>query len=220
MAVPLFTLDQAKRACQERQAPRFFRVVTLEGLYEVRINTIGIFSTMIERFEYDGTPEYGEGVGMLLPKIDTSLLMQVIGSFKEVFRLYGTVEAAAEIYWSIKDQHYYVYYPKQVVTDIEIDTEVDNKREHDDVLVLELHSHHAMRADFSNKDDLNERATKFYAVVGRIEKFFPDIKLRYANAMQHREVPLETLFKNYFPVEWLDNIKVGGEDSIDSIASL
>jgi PRTRC genetic system protein A len=188
-------------------------MITREGVYEIRINTIGIFSTMAERFiSYSGAPEYGEGVSLFLPRIDTALLVQIIGSFKKVYQLYGPIEAAAEVFWSLKKSHYYVHYPKQVVSGISIQTETDVAREYEDLLVLEIHSHHLMNARFSTKDDLNERALRFYAVVGEIDEFFPDIKLRYANARQHREVPLDTLFCNYFPEEWLKNIVVKKEE--------
>jgi hypothetical protein len=61
-----------------------------------------------------------------------------------------------------------------------------------------------MDAFFSNTDDKYERATRFYAVVGRVNKFFPDVRVRYANARTHREVLPEVLFEFKYPREWVN----------------
>lgn len=203
---------ELKRAAREGRLARFFQLKTREGVYEVRVNRIGVFSTLIERFPFDGEPEYREGVELFLSKIDVALLMQVIGFFREVCKRYGPLEAAAQIFWSTEGKKYYVYCPSQVVKRTGITLAWDNERCEKDVLVLEIHSHHIMRAFFSAEDDEFEKATRFYAVVGKIDRFFPEILLRYANARTYREVPPETLFEMSFPAKWLKNVEVPGND--------
>ncbi|MGB9846237.1 MAG: Mov34/MPN/PAD-1 family protein [Desulfotomaculales bacterium] len=174
----------------------------------MRINDIGVFSTLVENCGYEGPPEWSEGVALLLPKIDASLLLQAVGFFREAYRRYGPVEALVHIYWSPTEKSYYVYCPNQRVTGISIRAEWDNERDKEDVLVCEIHSHHVMDAFFSSTDDEYEKATRFYAVVGNIENFFPDVRLRYANARRHFEVPLDTLFEMRFPKEWLKKLEL------------
>lgn len=207
-----YSISDLKQSIQKEHLARFFRLKTQEGIYEIRINRIGIFSTLIESFPFGDKLEYQEGVKLFLPKIETTVLFQVIGFFQEVYRLYGCLEAAAQIFWSTKEEKYYVYCPFQKVSAIDIVFPWDNKRCAKDVLVLDIHSHHTMRASFSTEDDEFEKATRFYAVVGRIDKFFPDICLRYFNAGTHQEIPLETLFNMSFPLEWLTNIEVSEND--------
>ncbi|GAB4430151.1 MAG: hypothetical protein Kow0031_10930 [Anaerolineae bacterium] len=48
----------------------------------------------------------------------------------------------------------------------------------DDLLVLELHSHHTMAAFFSDQDDRDEQGGRFYAVMGRLGQPQPHLALR------------------------------------------
>ena len=194
-------------ASREGRLPRFFRLKTKEGVYEVRVNDIGIFSTLIEKYAFDGELEYNEGVHLFLPRIDTALLVRVIGSFQAIYRSCGNLEAVAHVYWDPAEKTYYVHCPRQIISRYSIDLEWDNGRCERHVLVLEIHSHHIMPATFSPTDDEYEKAARFYAVVGKVDRFFPEVRLRYANARTHREVPPETLFETRFPVEWLRNLR-------------
>lgn len=202
---------ELKRAAREGRLARFFHLKTREGVYEVRVNRIGVFSTLIEKFPFNGEPEYREGVELFLPKIDASLLMQAVGFFREVFRRWKS-EAAAQIFWSSEGKKYYLYIPSQSVTQTGVTLAWDNERCQRDVLVCEIHSHHTMHAFFSAEDNEYEKAARFYTVVGKVDRFFPEIRLRYANGRAYREVPPETLFEMSFPAEWLKNVEVFGSD--------
>jgi PRTRC genetic system protein A len=191
--------------------PSFFRVHAREGIYEVRRNEIGLFSTLIESRDWeDAEPEWWEGVKLFLPKIDVSLLMEIISFFRAVYRDLDGAETMVYIFWSTSEKRYYVYCPVQAVSGVSIDVVYDQelrKKLEEDVLVMEIHSHHNMNAFFSAVDDEYEKATRFYGVVGRIDKFFPDIKVRYANARTHREIPPEAVFQMpHFPASWLENV--------------
>lgn len=209
------SVQEMRQARREGRLASFFRLRTREGLYEVRINDIGVFSTLIESCGFEGPPEWSEGVALLLPKIDASLLLQAVGFFREVYHRYGPVEALVHIYWSPAEKSYYVHCPGQKVTGVSIRAEWDNERDKKDVLVCEVHSHHIMDAFFSSTDDENEKATRFYAVVGNIESFFPDVRLRYANARRHFEVPLDTLFEMRFPGSWLKNLELPEQPKLE-----
>ncbi len=44
--------------------------------------------------------------------------------------------------------------------------------------VMDIHSHNTMPAKFSSIDDDDEKPTRLYAVMGRLDKVLPDITVR------------------------------------------
>ena len=42
----------------------------------------------------------------------------------------------------------------------------------------DIHSHNSMKAVFSAIDDMDERGTRLYLVIGRLDQFFPEISAR------------------------------------------
>ncbi len=44
--------------------------------------------------------------------------------------------------------------------------------------VMDIHSHNVMPAEFSTVDDEDERPTRLYAVMGRLDRVLPDITVR------------------------------------------
>jgi Prokaryotic homologs of the JAB domain len=54
--------------------------------------------------------------------------------------------------------------------------------------VVEVHSHHAMRAYFSSTDDQDETARRVYGVIGRLESERPEIALRVATGCKPHAV--------------------------------
>jgi PRTRC genetic system protein A len=67
-------------------------------------------------------------------------------------------------------------------------------------VVLELHSHHEMRAFFSGIDNRDEQAARFYAVIGRIYSR-PEIRLRLGVYGDFVELPAGCLFEGLGPFE-------------------
>ena len=43
---------------------------------------------------------------------------------------------------------------------------------------MDIHSHNLMDAYFSSTDNSDEKATRIYAVIGRLDKLFRDISMR------------------------------------------
>ena len=69
----------------------------------------------------------------------------------------------------------------------------------------DLHSHNRMPAVFSKTDDHDERATRVYMVVGRLDRYFPEITVRISNG------GLEMPPVGHFPPEWLTQICTDAE---------
>jgi len=67
-------------------------------------------------------------------------------------------------------------------------------------IVLELHSHHVMPAFFSPTDDSDEQGSRFYAVIGHLDRAQPQLMLRlgiYGHWL--RNIPALTLFDDPGP---------------------
>src|SRR6266566_5002644 len=54
--------------------------------------------------------------------------------------------------------------------------------------IVEVHSHHAMRAYFSTTDDRDETARRVYGVIGRLDREQPEIALRVATGCKPHAV--------------------------------
>jgi hypothetical protein len=62
---------------------------------------------------------------------------------------------------------------------------------------MDVHSHNTMRAFFSQTDDEDEKATRVYAVIGRVLNFFPDIKVRISNGGTYWGIEPGVVFQEY-----------------------
>ena len=73
----------------------------------------------------------------------------------------------------------------------------------------DIHSHNSMEAKVSPVDDQDERATRIYMVVGRLDRFFPDISVRMSCGGTFQELDPATVIEglgSVFPREWRDNV--------------
>ena len=84
--------------------------------------------------------------------------------------------------------------------------------------------HNSMRAFFSAKDDADEKATRLYSVVGRLDKYFPEIKTRISNGGKYWPIDPAEVFESVgtgkpFPDEWKEKVRFREQhgDSLDSI---
>ena len=58
---------------------------------------------------------------------------------------------------------------------------------------MDVHSHNTMAARFSKTDDADEQATRLYMVIGRLDRFYPEIRCRFACGGRHVEIPAEQI---------------------------
>lgn len=69
-----------------------------------------------------------------------------------------------------------------------------------------------MPAQFSTVDDRDVRANRVYMVMGRLDRYFPELSVRICNGGHFCDIPAEQLIEPMpeveFPVEWLERIKV------------
>ncbi len=121
-------------------------------------------------------------------------------------------EAMAHILWDREREEFAVYIPEQEVSKshIHADLRRDAPSEKHYLHYADIHSHNSMEAKFSPVDDRDEQATRLYIVLGRLDKFFPDISVRMSCGGTFLELDPATVLESVedeFPAEWLDKVK-------------
>jgi hypothetical protein len=66
-----------------------------------------------------------------------------------------------------------------------------------------------MKAYFSPTDNMDEKATRLYTVIGRLDSYFPEIKTRISNGGKFHEIDPAEVFEYIarpFPPEWKEKV--------------
>jgi hypothetical protein len=136
-----------------------------------------------------GLPDYPVGVELRAPRIPATWLHTVLeharrcglsgsGGRGEILRV---IEQMYHFHWWAESSgpgfapcgRWRVSIPKQEATAGHVAYRGGNEAS----IVLDLHSHHEMRAFFSETDDADEQGCRFYGVIGKIYSR-PEIRLR------------------------------------------
>ena len=179
-------------------------------VFEVRNSKMGTFIAPTEKVT--SFKKVRAGFIPALPKIPYKMLSEIIAFFKSYVDKSGEVEALAYIYWSFVDSKYYAYVPKQIVGKARVDSTLPDMDEEKFILVMEIHSHNTMPGYFSPIDDSDEKATRLYTVVGRMDKVFPDVRTRISCGGKFVEIAPEEVFGGFegtFPEKWKESVEIG-----------
>ena len=179
-------------------------------VYEMRTTEMGEFIA-----PKDNVAEFElirAGFTPALPLIPRSLLCQIIAFFRRYMNEREEFEAMAHILWDREREEFAVYIPEQEVSKshIHADLRRDAPSEKRYLHYADIHSHNSMEAKFSPVDDRDEQATRLYIVLGRLDKFFPDISVRMSCGGTFLELDPATVLESVedeFPMEWLDKVK-------------
>lgn len=177
-------------------------------IYEMRKTPVGTFTAPA-----DLLPEFTQmncGFQMNLPKIPIHILMSIINFFEKLSDLFE-LEALVHILYDTAHSKYIIRVPKQKLTHTSAHSVMAEEYPEHLVHVMDIHSHNTMPAKFSAIDNDDEKATRLYAVIGRLDQVFPDITIRASCAGRfipvRAEEVFETDFKAYpYPSEWNDQI--------------
>ena len=180
-------------------------------VYELRKNELGEFIAPkdcvidLESVRAGFTPA--------LPLVPMELLAQIISFFRCCMTGPEEFEALAHILWDKQEQEFVVRVPEQTVTKAHIDAKLnrDDLPEERYLHYIDIHSHNSMEAKFSPVDDEDERATRIYIVVGRLDKFFPDITVRMSCGGTYLTLPPGCVLESFgavFPAEWRTQVKL------------
>lgn len=182
-------------------------------VYEMRRNEIGTFtapSLHIAELE-----DIQAGFQMSLPRLPSALLTQIIAFFRRVCVDYGRdVEALVNVLWDREAGEYVLHVPPQRIDKASVETDLSAQPNPERYLhVMDVHSHNTMAACFSRTDDLDEQATRLYMVIGRLDRYYPDIRCRFACGGRHVEIPAEQVCERTdvpFAPEWLKAVQETG----------
>ena len=175
-------------------------------IYEMRRNEIGTFIAPSSKIvELD---MIRAGFQMNLPRLPAAKLAEIISFFRRVCAAHDRcMEALVNVYWDRVEQEYILHVPTQQATAVSVETDLsDRPDESRYYLVMEVHSHNMMAARFSKTDDADEQATRLYMVIGRLDRFYPEIRCRFACGGQHIEIPAEQVCERTdvpFSTAWL-----------------
>lgn len=108
--------------------------------------------------------------------IPRTLLMDFIIIAQAISRK-SDCELHADIYFN-KERGYFMDFPHQQVATETVIPETNIEMQSIAMKVMEIHSHHRFSTEPSDLDDQSERAPILYAIVGRIEDVFPELRVR------------------------------------------
>jgi len=170
-------------------------------VYEMRKQEMGTFITPTAGDK--ALSEVTAGFIPALPLIPHRLVNAIIGFFRHL-AIEGDYEALVNIYWDKENEHYIADVPKQTVTKISINSEKSAKYESDRYIhYMDIHSHNSMKAFFSATDDNDEKATRLYAVMGRVNNYLPELKVRISNGGKFLEINPSHVFETVISdCEW------------------
>ena len=179
-------------------------------IYELRKTELGEFvapTTRIADFN-----EVRAGFIPALPLIPREVMGQLISFFRSFMDQRGEFEALAFIYWDRCEEKFVLHIPKQSASKAYIGYRMEEDALPEDRYLhyADIHSHNSMAAKFSAVDDADERATRLYLVVGRLDRFYPEITARVSCGGTFLEIDPSEVIEGIgedFPVEWLDRVE-------------
>ena len=180
-------------------------------VYEVRDTHLGRFITPVVGSEMLSDVRAGFIPAPGIPRIPMDLVMRIIAFFRYLTLGGGDNEALVNIYWDSHGKTFVVDTPEQIVSKLSV-----HSNENPDYLnerfihFMDIHSHNSMRAFFSATDNKDEKATRLYTVIGRLDKYFPEIKTRISNGGKFHEIDPSEVFEYIarpFPDVWKEKVK-------------
>ena len=165
------------------KAPKVINLVPARDghVYEIRCLESGRFITRARNIPE--LSEIQEGFTSNLPLIPFELVQQVIGFFRSCMRDGAETEALVRVYWNRLEERFLLDIPHQKVSKARIfaDIPIDPEKEDSLIHYADIHSHNSMAAQFSGIDDADERANRLYLVMGRLNRYFPEVSARICN---------------------------------------
>lgn len=178
--------------------PTFYSyVLCRQGLVKWAKNRHFEASILIAPATVAGLGTWACGVILNVPRIPPTWLQSIfrhalLAGENDVRVTHLPVEQMYHLHWL--NESWQVSVPNQVGTTGRVSYRGGDEQS----IVLDLHSHHQMAADFSPIDNRDEQGLRFYAVIGRIYDR-PEIRLRLGVWGDFVELPLTTLFQGAGP---------------------
>ncbi len=179
-------------------------------IYELRKSELGEFIA-----PKDKVVEFSQiraGFTPALPLIPMSILSQIISFFRCYMNEREEFEALAHILWDKEREEFVVHIPEQEVSKAHIHADLRHDAYPEDRYLhyADIHSHNSMAAKFSPVDDNDEKATRLYIVLGRLDRFFPEISVRMSCGGVFQTIDPAVVLEGVgetFPCQWLDKVR-------------
>ena len=183
-------------------------------VYEMRKSPMGRFITPIVGCEMLSDVKAGFTPALGIPRIPVDMTMRIITFFRYFTLQGGDNEVLVNIYWDIESEAFIADVPEQLVSKVSIHSNGTPKYADEQRYIhfMDLHSHNSMKAFFSPTDDKDEKATRLYTVIGRLDKYMPEIKTRISNGGKFHEIDPSEVFEYIarpFPDEWREKVSLG-----------
>lgn len=180
-------------------------------VYEIRNTEMGKFITPVTNC--DMLSEVQAGFTPALPLIPSKLVIQVFTFFYHFAQYDNGKEALVNIYWDKENQRFIADVPQQLVSKISVDSKISEKFADDNRYIhyMDIHSHNTMAAFFSPVDDHDEKATRLYTVIGKLNRSKPEIKTRLSNGGKFMDIDPKQVFEFSdisFLNEWINNVDI------------
>ena len=153
-----------------------------------------------------------------LPLVPRERLLEILGFFRALMLDGHNYEAIANIYWDRERKAFITSVPKQRVTATRADSELGGGYGPERYIhYMDVHSHNVMPAAFSLQDDRDEKATRLYAVLGRLNRYLPEMSLRLSNGGKYLAIDPWLVFESldgFYPASWhchIETIAGGGD---------
>lgn len=185
-------------------------------VYEIRNEEAGIFIMPVSRCKE--LPEITAGFIPALPLVPRSLLVQIITFFRSLLftDAGGSYEGIANIMWDRQCQVFCACVPKQIVSAVRADSDLTLSEDLDSgrfLHYMDVHSHNLMPAIFSRRDDRDEKATRLYALLGRLDCYLPEISVRMGCGGRHLPIDPGAVFEPFwedYPDAWNGQVTFSG----------
>lgn len=187
----------------------FKYVMTGNGVVKVINNKIGTF--VVQAKDVPGLVKINEGLVFNLPKIPYNHLLATISFFRRVMKEYQNAEAMVQFYFDEAANKYIMYCPEQEVSGTSIKFKRSQDMDDNYLLVMDIHSHNTMGAYFSTIDDKDEKETRIFGVIGKLNNNTPEMKFRISASGAFKEIDIFDIFENpygdiSFPEEWMEKV--------------
>ncbi len=179
-------------------------------VYEMRKEESGTYIT--QRSVCRELSEVKAGFTPALPLIPNLLLCQIISFFRSFMSDGENYEALAFILWDRQEDRFCTFIPRQTVSAVRADVDLLQNEGYDTERYLhymDIHSHNVMSAKFSHRDDRDEKATGLYTVIGRLDRYLPEISVRLSNGGTYLPIDPAIVFEAFgdrFPLDWREQV--------------
>ncbi len=191
----------------------FKYLMTAKGVKKVMSNAVGFFVSTVPSTEIiPGLPEIEDGFVLQIPKIPYVEFEKTISFFKKVMEQKDDAEAFLQFFYDAENNKYILYCPDQNVAAASVHYLRNQEMEEKYTLVLDIHSHNSMNAFFSSVDDADEKETRFFGVIGKLDTPTPEYKFRVCMSGVYSDIDIFQIFERPFPEmpfpeEWLERCK-------------